>query len=186
MKNTKHYYGWITIAFHWISALTIFGLFGLGYWMVELSYYDSWYKPAPALHKSIGLSFFVLMIFRVIWRIRQVPPAPLESHTTFEKKIGHLTHRILYVSIFVIMFSGYLISTADGRGIDFFQLFEVPGFGSMIENQEDKAGVLHKYMAYFLMLTAILHSIAALKHHFIDKDKTLSRMLGYRVPPTLK
>jgi len=180
MKNTNEHYGWISILLHWISALAIFGLFGLGFWMVELSYYDSWYKTGPDLHKSIGLTLLALMIFRVLWRFVQVRPAPLLSHTASEQKMGHLVHRILYLLLFVIMFSGYFISTADGRGIEVFSLFSVPGFGSFIENQEDIAGLVHMAAAYTVITLAVLHGLAALKHHFIDKDKTLTRMLGKR------
>ena len=180
MQNTQKHYGWLTISFHWLVALTIFGLFGLGYWMVDLDYYNSWYKTGPALHKSIGLTLFGLMLFRIIWRIKQTQPEPLASHTSLERKLGHAMHRILYILIFFIMVTGYLISTADERGISVFGLFEVPGFGSFIENQEDIAGIVHQYAAYLILALALLHAAAALKHHFIDKDTTLTRMLGKR------
>ena len=180
MKNTLHHYGWLTISFHWLVALTVFGLFGLGYWMVDLGYYDSWYKTGPALHKSIGITLFGLMLFRVIWRARQSQPMPLPNHTKLEKKIGRIMHSMLTVLIFLILFSGYLISTADERGISVFELFDVPGFGSMIENQEDVAGIFHQYAAYLLISMVLLHAAAALKHHFVDKDETLTRMLGKR------
>ena len=73
--------------------------------------------------------------------------------------------------------SGYLISTADGRGIEVFNWFEVPGLGSFIENQEDLAGQVHEYAAYILIGLSSLHALAALKHHFMNKDNTLKKML---------
>lgn len=178
MKNTKQHYGWVTIFLHWTSALTVFALFGLGFWMVDLGYYDAWYKPAPALHKSIGLSLFALMLLRVVWRKQQIQPEPLLTHSPMERKAGHSMHLILYFLLFAIMLSGYLISTADGRGIEVFEWFEVPGFGSLFENQEDIAGLFHQYAAYCLIGLVVMHGAAALKHHFIDKDHTLKRMLG--------
>ena len=72
MKNTDKHYGWLTIIIHWLVALTFFGLFALGFWMVDLTYYDSWYKTGPDLHKSIGLSLFALMLFRVIGLLESV------------------------------------------------------------------------------------------------------------------
>jgi cytochrome b561 len=180
MKNTETRYGWVIVGVHWVSAVTIFGLFGLGFWMVELSYYDLWYKKGPDLHKSVGLSLLILTLFRLIWKLYQTPPEPVKTHTQFERKIGGLTHLMLYGLLFLIMFSGYLISTADERGISFFGWFEVPGFGSLIENQEDVAGLIHQWLAYALIALALLHAAAALKHHFIDKDNTLKRMLGRR------
>ena len=180
MQNTQNDYGWLTISVHWLVALVLLGLFGLGYWMVDLGYYDSWYKTGPALHKSIGITLFGLMLFRVIWRARQIQPTPLANHTAIERKLGHIMHRILYMLIFLILLSGYLISTADERGVSVFGLFEVPGFGSLLENQEDLAGVFHQYAAYLLIGMVLLHGGAAFKHHWIDKDDTLSRMLGKR------
>jgi len=180
MNNTKQYYGWVSISLHWLVALFVFGLFALGYWMVDLDYYSEWYKQAPALHKSFGLCLLLVMIFRALWKIFQIQPDSIETHKSIEKRLGGLVHLLLYLLLFVIMFTGYFISTADGRGIEVFGLFEIPGFGSFIENQEDKAGLVHQYMAYFLMFVVFLHAAAAFKHHFIDKDRTLLRMLGKR------
>ncbi len=180
MNNTNSSYGYISIFFHWISALSIFGLFGLGYYMVDLTYYHEWYKTAPELHKSIGLVLFALMMLRLLWRYNQVTPDDLSSHSAIERKAGKLIHSLLYILIFAVMITGYLISTADGRGVDVFELITVPAFGSFIENQEDIAGLIHKWLAYLLLALATLHALAALKHHFIDKDNTLNRIIGKR------
>ena len=180
MINTDHHYGWITITLHWLVALLIFGLFGLGYWMVELGYYDPWYKQGPDIHRSIGIILFALMVFRLFWKTIQTKPKPLDSHNKLERVAGSLTHRLLYLLVFVIMISGYLISTADGRAIEVFQLVSVPSMGELFSNQEDIAGLVHQYLAYAMITLVLVHALAALKHHFIDKDKTLTRMLGHR------
>ena len=178
MNNTSSHYGYITIFFHWISAVSIFGLFGLGDYMVDLTYYHQWYKTAPELHKSIGIMVFILMLLRLCLRLQQVNPSHLDSHNLLERKAGKITHTLLYCLIFTVMITGYLISTADGRGIEVFELVTVPAIGSIIENQEDIAGAIHKWLAYLLLGLALLHALAALKHHFIDKDDTLRRMTG--------
>lgn len=180
MKNSETHYGWISIFLHWITAVTIFSLFALGYTMVDLGYYDTWYKTAPALHKSIGITLFMVMLFRLLWRIRQIQPSHLKTHTPLERKAGKVVHNLLYLLVFLILISGYLISTADGRGIEIFGLLTIPSLGAFFNNQEDIAGVIHQILAYILVSLAILHGIAALKHHFIDKDSTLKRMLGQR------
>ena len=182
MNNTSKNYGYVSIFFHWLSALTIFGLFGLGYYMVDLTYYHEWYKTAPALHKSIGLVFFALMIARLIWRYKQIMPNHLTSHSKLEIKAGKIIHSLLYLLVFIIMITGYLISTADGIGIEVFEFITVPALGAIIENQEDVAGLVHKWLAYVLIALAVLHGLAALKHHFIDKDNTLNRIIGKRQP----
>ena len=71
-----------------------------------------------------------------------------------------------------------MISTADGRGIEVFNWFEVPALPALIEQQEDVAGLVHYWLATSLIVLAGVHALAALKHHFINKDKTLLRMLG--------
>ena len=180
MKNTISHYGWVTILLHWLVALVVIGLFGLGYWMVDLGYYDPWNKKGPDLHKSIGITLFFVMVLRILWKKSQIKTQPLSNHTSTEKKLGHLVHSFLYVALFILMLSGYLISTADGRAIEVFQMISIVSFGQLFAEQEDISGMVHKYLAYGLIFTVVLHALAALKHHFIDKDKTLSRMLGYR------
>ena len=81
------------------------------------------------------------------------------------------------VDVFFVI-SGYLISTADGRGISFFDLAEVPAIICGFETQEDLAGDIHVWATNFLVFLAGLHGLAALKHHFLDRDETLLRMLG--------
>jgi cytochrome b561 len=76
------------------------------------------------------------------------------------------------------MLSGYLISTADGRGLEVFDWFSVPATLSGLDRQEDIAGEVHLYLAWTVIVLAALHALAALKHHFIDRDPTLMRMLG--------
>ena len=115
-----------------------------------------------------------------MWRIGQITPRHLPSHTAVERKLGKIMHQMLYLLVFIIMISGYLISTADGRGIAVFEFFDVPALGVSIENQEDIAGLVHKWLAYLLIALVVLHAWAALKHHFIDKDDTLKRMMGKR------
>ncbi len=175
--NTFDKWGWIAIFFHWMSAITIIALFGLGLWMVELSYYDSWYRSAPHIHKSIGLLLFLLTILRILWIWLNVKPAALKNHSETERRLAIIIHRFLYVVLLALMLSGYLISTADGRSIEVFDWFELPAILSGIKGQEDIAGKIHYILAMTLMTTVFLHASGAIKHHFIDKDKTLIRML---------
>ena len=162
---------------HWLSALFIIGLFFLGLWMRSLDYYHPWYQDAPYLHKSFGLTLLLIFIVRLIFRkISRIPP-DLSSHQPWEIKIAHMTHRLLYLGLILILTSGYLIASADNRPISVFEFFEIPVILTAFEQQEDWAGALHKWGAYILMAVVTLHILGALKHHFIDKDRTLKRML---------
>ncbi|WP_017938576.1 cytochrome b [Zestomonas thermotolerans] len=176
--NSPARYGLVSILLHWGVALTVFGLFGLGLWMVGLDYYSSWYRSAPALHKAIGLCLFAAMLLRLVWRFLSPPPPLLDSYGPLTRLGARLGHGLLYLGLFAVIISGYLISTADGRGIEVFGLFEVPALVSGLPNQEDVAGLVHEYLAWGLVSLSVLHALAALKHHFIDRDVTLKRMLG--------
>jgi cytochrome b561 len=181
LKNNAHGYGLIAIGLHWFVALVLTGMFILGVWMTDLTYYHDWYKRAPDIHKSIGILLFFVIIFRLYWRMSNSTPADEPGTGKLQLKIAHIVHIILYVMIFAMMISGYLISTADGRGIEVFGWFEVPAIPPIdIENLEDRAGEVHWYLALALCGLVGLHASAALKHHFIDRDRTLVKMLGIR------
>ena len=143
--------------------------------MVELNYYSEWYKLAPHWHKSVGLCLFAVTVFRLIWKITTKTPA-IEGQP-WEKAAAKLVHNSLYMLLFAVFISGYMISSADGRSIEIFNWFSIPGLGALFENQEDIAGVIHFYLACTVIGLATLHALAVLKHHFINKDNTLSKML---------
>jgi cytochrome b561 len=177
-RNSSTRYGLLSILLHWVMAVCVFGMFGLGFWMVDLDYYSSWYKTAPDLHKSIGLCLLALLLLRLLWRRVSPAPSPLASHGLWTRRASKAGHWLLYALMLLLMLSGYLISTADGRGISVFGLFEVPASLTSIPDQEDVAGLIHEWLAWALVVFAGLHGLAALKHHFIDHDATLKRMLG--------
>jgi cytochrome b561 len=159
-------------------AFAIFGLFGLGLYMVELSYYDAWYKGSLDLHKSIGMILVGFLIARVCWTVFNIKPqSAVKNASNFEIKSAHIAHIALYILMIVLMLSGYLISTAGGRDIDVFGLLSIPALSVTIENQEDIAGSIHNILAWSLVSLAGIHGLAALKHHFINKNYTLKRML---------
>ena len=178
LRNSSSRYGWVSIFMHWGVALAVFGLFALGLWMVGLDYYSTWRKDAPDLHKSIGLVLLAVMLLRVLWRFISPPPPALQSYSRMTRIGASFGHGFLYLSLFAVMIAGYLISTADGVGIPVFGLFEVPALVSGLPDQADTAGVIHFYLAWVLVIFSGLHALAALKHHFIDRDATLTRMLG--------
>lgn len=179
LRNTSSQWGWLHIAFHWLTAVTVIGLFGLGLWMVELTYYDAWYNRAPAIHKSIGILLFALVAARLLWRLANPLPAD-EPGPRFEHRIAHAVHWLIYLLLFSIIATGYLIPTAEGSGIDVFGWFTVPAFETGIANQEDIAGRLHLWLAWTLIALVGLHVAGALKQHFINRNRTLKRMLGIR------
>lgn len=175
LKNTLLGYGWIAILLHWTMALAIFAMFGLGLYMVELTYYDAWYKGSLDLHKSVGILIALLWLVRVCWRLSNPAPKAL-ADKPWENKAAHAAHICLYSLMALLFVSGYLISTADGQAISVFGLLAVPATLTGNE-QADVAGEVHEWLAWSLIVLASLHGLTALKHHFINKDKTLVRMV---------
>ncbi|MDV7213477.1 cytochrome b [Azotobacter beijerinckii] len=177
-RNSPLRFGLVSILLHWAVALTVFGLFGLGLWMGGLDYYSPWYRTAPDIHKGIGILLFLVMLLRLAWRLFSPPPGPLASHGPFVRLASRAGHGLLYLGLFALMIAGYLISTADGQPIEVFGWFQVPALVSGLPDQADVAGEVHELLAWALVGLAVLHALAALKHHFIDRDATLVRMLG--------
>jgi cytochrome b561 len=179
-RNTRSSYGLVAIALHWVVAIAVVGLFALGLWMVELSYYDHWYRRAPEIHKSIGILLFAAMLLRLAWKLTNPSPAAASGVGAREHLAARIAHGLLYALLFAIMISGYLISTADGRAIEVFGWFSVPATLSGIDGQEDIAGEVHLILAVTTIVIAAVHALAALKHHFLNRDRTLLRMLRPR------
>ncbi|TVO74095.1 cytochrome b [Sedimenticola selenatireducens] len=178
LRNSHQQYGIVSIVIHWVMTLLIIGLFVLGLYMTGLDYYHPWYKTAPDIHRSLGIIMLLLLVFRLVWRMVNPKPAPVDNDPEILHKVAEWVHGLLYLLLFAIALSGYLISTADGRGIDVFNWFTVPALVPGFENMEDRAGEIHFILATTLIALAGLHGLAALKHHFIDRDITLVRMLG--------
>ena len=178
LRNTSRRYGIISISLHWIFAIAVYAMFGLGLWMVTLSYYDGWYHQAPELHKSIGVLLMMGLVIRVIWRHISPPPAAPKTHSKFTRISAVAAHITLYALLFAHQISGNLISTAEGKPISVFGIFDVPATLADAGSQADIAGVIHLWLAWSVVILSVLHGLAALKHHFIDKDDTLKRMLG--------
>jgi cytochrome b561 len=172
-------FGLGSILLHWVTALMIIGMYPLGLYIGTLTYYDADYHTVPYWHKSIGMILMGLMLVRALWRTMNTTPAPLPQPKPLllATKAAHL---LLYLLTATTLISGYMISTADGRGIEVFNWFEIPALPAVTENQEDIAGEIHYLTATMLISLAAIHALAALKHHFIDKDKTLTRMINMR------
>ncbi len=181
-RNTHDHYGAVAIALHWLMAIAVVGLFALGLWMTGLTYYDAWYTTGPEIHKGVGVLLFLVLIARLAWRLASPPPKPLPTLSPLERRASGLVHGLLYVLLLATMLTGYLISTADGRPVDVFGIFAVPATLTGLPNQADIAGDVHLALAIATIALASLHALAALKHHWIDRDRTLLRMLGRHAP----
>lgn len=176
LKDSSTGYGLISIVIHWLSALLILFLFGLGIYMTGLGYYDDWYHKGPALHISIGLIVLLLMLVRVSWRLLNPTPAALADKPV-QRTAAKLVKWGLYSAIFVVLISGYLITTAEGKPASLFDWIYIPSLTELGAGQVDLAGEVHEYLAWGIIALVVLHVAGALFHHFVVRDRTLVRML---------
>lgn len=178
LSDSPKSYGWITIIVHWLSAILVFGIFGLGFYMVDLSYYDKGYHELPRLHVSLGLLFGLLTILRVIWRaINRGKPKPLESHTFVIRLLASSMKYALYILIVVMIVTGYLINTAKGDPAEIFDIVAIPATIQLDSDGVDLAGEIHRIAGWLIVILALAHAGAAFWHHFVVRDSTLVRML---------
>ncbi len=177
LLNTTSSYGLVAILLHWSVALLVITLIPLGLWMTGLDYYHPWYRQGPDLHRGLGVLVAGLLIGRLLWRAVNIQPDHVATARPWERRLARLTHWLMYLIISLLVVSGYMISTADGRPVSVFGWFEVPAVGAGFDNQEDLAGDVHYLLGMVLIGFICLHAAAALKHQIIDGDATLRRML---------
>ncbi|MFN4063029.1 cytochrome b [Azoarcus communis] len=172
--NTR--YTRTAISLHWLVALGLFGAFGLGLYMTDLPL--SPYKlKLYSWHKWAGVSLFLLVLFRLGWRLGHPPPPLPMSMPAILRVIAHLTHALLYVLMIAIPLSGWLMSSAKGFQTVWFGLLPLPDLVAKNAELGDQLQWLHMTLNYALAALVIAHIGAALKHRFIDRDDILSRML---------
>ncbi|MEQ8659373.1 MAG: cytochrome b [Gammaproteobacteria bacterium] len=177
LRNDDARYGLVTRLLHWSTALLIIGLIWLGWWMVDLSYFDRWYQGSLSTHRALGLAVFVLGVLTLAWRALSPSPAAVASLKPWEKWLGTAMHHLLFLMVFAIPVSGYLISTSAGQSVDVFGWFSVPALVTVDSKLRDVAIDVHYYLAYTTAVLVLMHAGAACKHQFIDRDGTLARML---------
>jgi len=128
-------------------------------------------------HKELGVSVLMLAVLRAAWRLMRVIPAFPSSMPQWEKLAAHASHLALYGFMFMLPITGWLMSSAAGFPISFFGLFTLPTIIHSNKYLQSFFKTTHEYLAYALIALLCLHVLAALKHHFIDKDEILKRIL---------
>jgi cytochrome b561 len=175
-RNTSETFGAGSKALHWVVALLVIGLIGVGLYMTRLD-------PSPvmfqtyALHKSVGIVVLAIMVLRVLWCVSNPRPRALDTHKAWERHLAHGVHFALYVSLFVMPLSGWLMSSAKGFSVSVFGLFTLPDFIRPDEAMAQMMVTVHEVTAYMLIVLIGLHMAGAVKHHVIDRDGTLLRMV---------
>ncbi len=174
-QNTEQQYGLISIFLHWSMALLCIGLVFIGLSMTNMpDSDDKWWLYS--LHKSLGLLLLGLLLLRILWRLSQIQPALPKQMKRWEIFAAHATHISLYALMMILPVSGYLDSVAGGYKTQFFGA-NVPLLVAQDKPLAELALAVHRYASYWLYVLFALHVSAALKHHFILRDKLLQRIL---------
>lgn len=172
--NTR--YTRTAMSLHWLIAIAIFGTFALGTYMSDLRVSPTMLK-LYSWHKWAGVTIFVLVIVRLVWRIGH-PPPPLPAHMpALERLAAHAGHLALYGLMFVIPISGWLMSSAKGFQTVWFGVLPLPDLVAKDAALGDLLQQVHLVLNYSLLALVVVHAAAALKHHFFDRDDVLLRML---------
>jgi cytochrome b561 len=196
MNNSSSRYTKTAIVLHWLIAIFIFGMFALGWYMSDLP------KEAPKqtifdlfdlgiytlrlgegisprafyfnLHKSLGITIFALILIRILWRITHKPPALLTTYKAMERKLASGAHHLLYLLMVAVPLTGLIMAIYSKYGVKWFGLDFISG----LDNKPIREAFVeaHELIGIILLVVIAVHVAGALKHKFIDKDETLSRM----------
>jgi cytochrome b561 len=168
-------YGASAIALHWLTALLLVAGFTVGFSMVGLPFSRQklqWY----AWHKWIGITVWLLTCGRLMWRWRN-PAPPMEIMPAWQQRTAVATHALMYVLLIVIPLSGWLYSSATGVQVVYLNLLPLPDLVAKDKSMADMLRGLHVTLNFTLLTLVCIHALAALKHHFVDRDAVLTRML---------
>jgi cytochrome b561 len=169
-------YGAVAQAFHWVIAALIVVQFVLANLADDLPI-GAHKLALLARHKSFGMTVLMLAILRLLWRLKNSPPALPDHMSPLERKLARATHTAFYVLLFAMPMTGWLMSSAKNYSVSWFGLFTWPNLIGKNEAAFDFLRSTHHTLAAILLTIAILHVLAALKHHFWNKDNVLLRML---------
>ena len=163
------------VMLHWLSAALILCGFAIGLWMTRLALSPlklQWYS----YHKWIGITVFLIAVCRLAWRWRHPAPRAVPM-PDWQRRAAAATHAALYVLMLAIPVSGWIYSSASGVSVAWLGLVPLPDLVAKDKMLAAVLKVVHTGLNYTLLALVSVHMGAALKHHFVDRDGTLARML---------
>ncbi len=164
------------IALHWLVAIIIIGNLGFGLYMVDLPLSPTKFRYL-SYHKWAGITVLLLSAARLLWRLWNPAPRLPDSMKPWELYAAHASHILLYVLFFASPISGWLFSSAAGFKTVYFAVLPIPDLLDKNKDVADVLKIVHHWINYLLAAVIALHAAAALKHHFVDRDDVLRRML---------
>lgn len=173
-SSTLQAYTLPAIGLHWLMALALIANFVLGLTMSDLAL-----SPQKlqfyAWHKWAGITLLGLVTLRLIWRVMTPPPVLLPA-PVWQQRVATVIHLLLYLAMFAIPLSGWLMSSAGGFTVIYLGVLPLPDLVGKDKQLFDLLKEIHETLNYALLALVVVHALAALKRHFMDRDATLSRM----------
>ncbi|WP_070963959.1 cytochrome b [Vibrio sonorensis] len=173
---SKHTLSRQTIALHWLTALSFIAIFALGLYVVDLPRGPE-KGQLIGLHKSLGTIFLFLAMIRAIWRLKEGAISPAAIAPVWQQVIAKFVQFILLIATLAMPISGIAMSVGGGRGLDIFGV-DIVSTTTKTPWLQELGSTIHHSAVTIIMTVLALHIIGAIKHHLIDKDATLTRMLG--------
>ncbi|HSD61068.1 MAG TPA: cytochrome b [Burkholderiales bacterium] len=168
------------IALHWVIALSILGTFALGLYMHDLSLSPTKLR-LYSWHKWAGVTLFLLASARLLWRVTHRPPPLPETTPPLQRLAAAGAHHLLYVLTFAVPLTGWLMSSALGFQTVWFGVLPIPDLLPKDPDLGELLKALHQNLNFLMAAVVAAHAAAAVKHHVIDRDDVLRRMLPGRV-----
>lgn len=178
LRNTSTRWGSVAQALHWIIAALIILQFVLGLIADDLPL--GLQKLAMlARHKSVGITILGLAVIRLAWRVANPVPELPPTMRPYERFLAHVTHGAMYLLLFALPLTGWMMSSARNFPVSWFNLVQLPDLVAPDEALYETLNQTHEILAWTLAAVVVLHVAAALKHHFVVKDDVLRRMLPF-------
>jgi cytochrome b561 len=177
-ENPRSTYTGIAIGLHWLIAFAIVGSFSVGLYMVDLPLSPQKLK-IYSWHKWAGVTIFLFVMLRLAWRLSHEPPALPAAMPAWQRSVASATHVVLYLLMVAVPLSGWLMSSAKGFQTVWFGVLPLPDLLAKNAELGDLLQLLHRVLNYSMAALVLAHLGAAVKHHFIDRDDVLARMIPF-------
>ncbi|MGG6463448.1 cytochrome b [Solilutibacter silvestris] len=176
LKNTSGEWGGVSKTLHWLIVVLIIVMGYLGLTMVDLPI--SPHKIATyALHKSIGLTLLALVVLRLLWRLYAGAPAVVPGISRGQHLAATSMHWALYALLLATPISGWIVNSAAGFPLQWFGVINLPALVARDHDLHERMASIHEWLFWTMVALATLHALAAIYHHFFQRDATLARML---------
>jgi cytochrome b561 len=177
IRNTTTRWGWVAQLLHWVIVALIITQFTLA---MKAASVQGFAKLAPlTYHKSVGITILALAVIRLLWRlVNPAPPLP-DTLKPWERVAAHVTHYGLYVLLFAMPITGWMMSSARSFPVSWWGVVQLPDLVAPNRPLYDTLLTVHATLWWTLFAIVVLHVAAALKHHFFLKDDVLRRMLPF-------